>query len=95
MAVAIVCLVGTATANAQMAEDVFKNVQVLKGIPVDQFMDTMGFFSASLSLNCTSCHGVESASDAGLSLYQNVFRNSISAFLSASDSPGSPSLAGR
>ena len=64
MAIAVVCLLGTATASAQMAEDVFKNVQVLKGIPVDQFMDTMGFFSASLALNCTSCHGVESASDA-------------------------------
>src|ERR1051326_3116568 len=50
-------------ASAQMAEDVFKNVQVLKGIPVDQFMDTMGFFSAALGLNCTSCHGVASASD--------------------------------
>ncbi len=31
-----------------MAEDVFKNVQVLKGIPVNQFMETMGFFSAAL-----------------------------------------------
>lgn len=46
-----------------LAEDVFKNVQVLKGIPVDEFMNTMGFFAASLSLNCTSCHGLESASD--------------------------------
>ena len=36
-----------------MVEDVFKNVQVLKGIPVNQFMDTMGFFAASLVLNCT------------------------------------------
>jgi outer membrane lipoprotein-sorting protein len=63
-AIVMVCLLGTATASAQMAEEVFKNVQVLKGIPVDQFMDTMGFFSASLALNCTSCHGVESASDA-------------------------------
>jgi hypothetical protein len=26
------------------AEEVFKNIQVLKGIPVDQFMGTMGFF---------------------------------------------------
>jgi hypothetical protein len=39
-----------------MAEDVFKNVQVLRGIPVDEFMGTMGFFSAALSLNCTDCH---------------------------------------
>jgi photosynthetic reaction center cytochrome c subunit len=46
--------------TAPMAEDVFKNVQVLKGIPVDQFMGTMGFFSASLGLNCTDCHVDES-----------------------------------
>lgn len=42
-----------------MAEDVFKNVQVLKGIPVNQFMETMGFFSAALGYNCTNCHGTE------------------------------------
>jgi hypothetical protein len=46
-----------------MAEDVFKNVQVLKGIPVNEFMETMGFFSAALSYNCTSCHVEESLSD--------------------------------
>ncbi len=65
--IAITCLLGIASANCQtkppMSEDVFKNVQVLKGIPVDEFMNTMGFFAASLSLNCTSCHGVESAGD--------------------------------
>src|SRR5215471_9903501 len=43
-----------------MAEEVFKNVQVLKGMPVDQFMGTMGFFSASLGMNCTDCHVDES-----------------------------------
>ena len=46
-----------------MAENVFKNVQVLKGIPVDQFMGTMGFFSASLGLNCTDCHVENSGGD--------------------------------
>ena len=63
------CLVACASAGAQaepapnppMAETVFKNVQVLKGIPVDQFMGTMGFFAASLGLNCTDCHTPESA----------------------------------
>src|SRR5216683_929660 len=45
--------------KALMAEDVFKNVQVLKGIPVNQFMETMGFFSAALGYNCTNCHGDE------------------------------------
>jgi hypothetical protein len=46
-----------------MAEDVFKNIQVLKGLPVDQFMGTMGFFSSSLGLNCTDCHSYDSGGD--------------------------------
>jgi len=45
------------------AEDVFKNVQVLKGIPVSEFMATMGFFAASLGLNCVYCHVPESLQD--------------------------------
>jgi hypothetical protein len=61
---AVVFLLGVAPASGQnapaektlMAEDVFKNVQVLKGIPVNEFMETMGFFAASLSYNCTDCH---------------------------------------
>src|SRR5438093_7513706 len=48
---------GGAREKPLMAEDVFKNVQVLKGIPVNQFMETMGFFSAALGYNCTNCHG--------------------------------------
>jgi photosynthetic reaction center cytochrome c subunit len=39
-----------------MAEQAFKNVTVLKGIPVDEFMDTMGFIAASTNLNCIDCH---------------------------------------
>lgn len=48
-------------AKEQMAEVAFKDVRLLKGIPADQFMDTMGFFAASLGLNCTDCHGEESS----------------------------------
>src|SRR4051812_17248140 len=33
-----------------MSEQVFKNIQVLKGIPVDEFMGTMGLFSAALNV---------------------------------------------
>ena len=44
----------------QLSEEVFKNVQILKGIPVDEFMDTMGMFAAALSLNCVDCHTAES-----------------------------------
>ncbi len=43
-----------------MSDEVFKNVQVLKGIPVNEFMGTMGFFAASLGLNCVYCHVPES-----------------------------------
>src|ERR1700690_1184242 len=46
--------------RSQMSDQVFKNVTVLKGIPVNQFMATMGFFSASLGENCTFCHVQES-----------------------------------
>ena len=31
---------------------VFKNIQVLKGLPVDDFMDTMGIMSAALGWDC-------------------------------------------
>jgi hypothetical protein len=70
LTVAIVCGWSAATdgqtGNAdrpQMAEEVFKNVQLLKGIPVDQFMGTMGIFSAATGLNCTDCHLDESGGD--------------------------------
>ena len=43
----------------QMAEKVFKNVQVLKGITVDEFMDTMGMFAAATTKDCTGCHAPE------------------------------------
>ena len=70
-AVAMATLIGIASANGQagpeqkplMAEDVFKNVQVLRGISVDEFMGTMGFIAASLSMNCIDCHTAASAGD--------------------------------
>lgn len=45
-----------------MSQDYFKNIQVLRGIPVDQFMGTMGFIAAATGMNCTDCH-VEESSD--------------------------------
>ena len=51
-----------------MAEDVFKNVQVLKGIPVREFMNTMGFFSAATNLNCIDCHSPQSESLEGYAI---------------------------
>src|SRR6266700_5457313 len=46
----------TAPQRTPMAEEVFKNVQVLKGTPVDEFMSTMGVFSAALGMSCEDCH---------------------------------------
>ncbi|HEX5228077.1 MAG TPA: photosynthetic reaction center cytochrome c subunit family protein [Bryobacteraceae bacterium] len=48
--------VAFAQAKPQMADDVFKNIQVLKGLTVDEFMGTMGLFSAALNVCCGDCH---------------------------------------
>ena len=54
---------GRAGDAPQMAEAVFKNVQMLKGIPVDEFMDAMGMFSAALGYDCSSCHSKDISSN--------------------------------
>jgi hypothetical protein len=67
-AILVVCLLAAALASGQagqepkpqMSEEVFKNVTALKGIPVDEFMSTMGMFAAAVSLNCIDCHVPES-----------------------------------
>jgi len=64
----LACLLGSVSAHGQaapaarpqMAEEVFKNVQVLKGIPVNEFLGIMGFFSASLGKSCVDCHDSDS-----------------------------------
>jgi len=38
------------------AEEQFKNIQVLKGIPADQLIPTMQFITASLGIECDFCH---------------------------------------
>jgi photosynthetic reaction center cytochrome c subunit len=42
--------------HAMMSDQAFKNVQVLKGIPLDDFMGTMGVMTGSLSFDCSDCH---------------------------------------
>ena len=68
IAIGMVCLLGVSTTTRgqaaqaaqapkpQMAEEIFKNISVLRGIPIDEFMDTMGMISAALGLNCLDCH---------------------------------------
>jgi photosynthetic reaction center cytochrome c subunit len=62
------CFLGVAIARGQavqvqrpqLAEEAFKNVQIIKGIPVDEFMDTMGMFAAATGMNCVDCHTPDS-----------------------------------
>jgi photosynthetic reaction center cytochrome c subunit len=62
--IVLVVLIGSGLAAAQtasqdkpvLAEQVFKNVQVLKGIPVDDFLGTMGIMAAALQFDCSDCH---------------------------------------
>jgi photosynthetic reaction center cytochrome c subunit len=61
-ALAIVWLFGRALAAPQApaaqktAEQVFKNIQVMKGAPVDDFMGSMGLMCAALGFDCSDCH---------------------------------------
>jgi hypothetical protein len=57
---------GVAFAQApkqQVSQEAFKNIQVLKNIPVDEFMGTMGLFSAALNVCCGDCHVGAGGSD--------------------------------
>jgi photosynthetic reaction center cytochrome c subunit len=42
-----------------LTEQVFRNIQVLKGIPIDTFFDVMGMFASSMGEDCTFCHSKE------------------------------------
>ncbi len=47
----------TPTSSApKKAEEQFKNIKVLKGIPADQIFPTMQFITASLGVECEFCH---------------------------------------
>ena len=62
--VAIAIGLGSGSAVAQpasqdkplMADQIFKNIQALKGLSVDDFMETMGIMTAALQFDCSDCH---------------------------------------
>jgi photosynthetic reaction center cytochrome c subunit len=43
-------------APPKLAEEEYKNIQVLKGIPADQVIPSMQFIAASLGVECEYCH---------------------------------------
>ena len=61
--IVVAALIGARTAaqtpppnTPLLSDQVFKNVQALKGIPVDEFLGTMGIMAASLQFDCSDCH---------------------------------------
>jgi len=48
-----------ATPGDKPAEEVFKNIQVLKGMPASQMFPVMHFMRASLGVRCDFCHVAE------------------------------------
>jgi photosynthetic reaction center cytochrome c subunit len=42
--------------SAKTAEQVYKNIEVLKGVPAGQVIPAMQFMTASLGVQCTFCH---------------------------------------
>ena len=52
----------TGTAAPRTAEQVYKNIQVLKGFPSDQLIPAMEFVASSLGVQCDFCH-LENAFD--------------------------------
>ena len=47
---------GPATQGPKNAEEVFKNIQMLKGVPSEQLIPAMEFISSSLGVQCSFCH---------------------------------------
>src|SRR5467141_2933731 len=45
-----------AAAGPKLAEEEFKNIQALKGVPADQVIPSMQFIAASLGVECEYCH---------------------------------------
>lgn len=43
-------------AQVKTAEQRYKNIQVLKGVPASEWQGTMSFIAASLGVNCNYCH---------------------------------------
>jgi len=47
---------GEPPADQKLAEEEFKNIQALKGIPAEQLRPSMQFIAASLGVECEYCH---------------------------------------
>src|SRR5215472_65742 len=62
LGLALICRAQTGAGEAnpangsKPAQQVYKNIQILKGIPADQLIPAMQFITASLGVECGFCH---------------------------------------
>lgn len=69
LALAISCIAAAQQqppTGGKTAEQVFKNIQVLKGIPADQITPTMRVIARDLGVTCNYCHDEEDRAKDGL-----------------------------
>src|SRR5262245_6201882 len=45
-----------APAAQKTSDKIFKNIRVMKGVAVDDFMGSMGIMCAALGFDCSDCH---------------------------------------
>ena len=76
--IAVVCLLSATAARGQagpgqsapqnmpLSEEVFENVALLRGIPVDTFFESMGMFANAMGNDCTFCHDKQAYFDKSL-----------------------------
>lgn len=56
LVLAAACAAYSQTAETKTAEQVYKNITVMKGTPADQLGPAMQFIASSLGVQCTFCH---------------------------------------
>jgi len=56
LTVAVLAARAQSPSTPKLAEDQYKNIKVLKGIPADQVIPAMQFITASLGVECEYCH---------------------------------------
>src|SRR5262245_55927691 len=58
----VTCISSASTAGSERlvqektAEQIYKNIQVLKGVPASQLQQVMAMFTGSLGVTCNHCH---------------------------------------
>src|SRR3984957_6300954 len=65
IALSAVHLARAQRSNQKTAAEAFKNIQVLKRVPADQWFGTMAFIAGSLGVTCEHCHSSSFEVDEG------------------------------